>query len=217
MEKCELACQEIDFIGHHITVEGASLILKHVQAIQDFSPPRDKKQLQSFLGLVNFDRRFIPAAANILLPLTDALRADWDWVWAPVMQHSFQLIENTLAAVTTLTHPDPEAEISLAFKASNTHIGAVLQQWQSSGGGGGWRLLAFFFCKKHDAAQLKYSAFDRELLAAYLSLRHFWYMLDGRQFHILSDHKPLTQALHRVSDPWTPRVQRQLSYLAELT
>jgi hypothetical protein len=32
--------------------------------------------LQTFLGMVNFYRRFIPAAANILLPLTDALRAD---------------------------------------------------------------------------------------------------------------------------------------------
>jgi hypothetical protein len=154
IEKCELARQEIDFLGHHITAEGASLADPEAYAGDSgFSPPRDKKQLQSFLGLVNFYRRFIPAAANILLPLTDAQRADWDWVWAPVMQHSFQLIKDTLAAVTTLTHPDPEAEISLAVDASNTHIGA-----------------AFFFCKKLDAAQLKYSAFDRELLVAYLSV-----------------------------------------------
>jgi transposase InsO family protein len=168
--------------------------------------------------MVNFYRRFIPTAANILLPLTDALRADWSWVWAPAMQHSFQLVKDTLAEVATLTHPDPAADLSLAVDASNTHIGAVLQQWQPGGGGrsGGWRPLSFF-SKKLDAAQLKYSAFDRELLAAYLSLRHFRYMLDGRKFHILSDHKPLTQALHRVSDPWTPRVQRQLSFLAELT
>ncbi|MFN9939118.1 MAG: hypothetical protein ACK56I_06550, partial [bacterium] len=41
--------------------------------------------------------------------------------------------------------------------------------------------------------------------------------LDGRRFHILTDHKPLTQALHRISDPWTARVQRQLAFLAELT
>jgi hypothetical protein len=133
------------------------------------------------------------------------------------MQHSFQLVKDPLAEVATLTHPDPAADLSLAVDASNTHIGAVLQQWQPGGGSrsGGWRPLSF--SKKLDAAQLKFSAFDRELFAAYLSLRHFWYMLDGRKFHILSDHKPLTQALHRVSDPWTPRVQRQLSFLAELT
>jgi hypothetical protein len=48
MEKCELAHQEIDFLGHHITADGASPILKHVQAIQDFPAPQDKKQLQTF-------------------------------------------------------------------------------------------------------------------------------------------------------------------------
>jgi hypothetical protein len=183
-----------------------------VQAIQDFPAPQGMKQLQTFLGMVNFYRRFIPAAANILLPLTDALRADWSWTWAPTMHHSFQLVKETLAEVATLTH------LSLAVDASNTHIGAVLQQWQPGGRsrGGGWRPLSFF-SKKLDTAQLKYSAFDWELLAAYLSVRHFRYMLDGKKFHILSDHKPLTQALHRISDPWTPRVQRQLLFLAELT
>jgi hypothetical protein len=68
-----------------------------------------------------------------------------------------------------------------------------------------------------EVKQLKYSAFDRELLAAFLSVRHIRYLLDGRRFHILTDHKPLTQALYRVSDPWTARVQRQLAFLAELT
>jgi cleavage and polyadenylation specificity factor subunit 1 len=213
MEKCELGRKQVDFLGHHITADGAAPITRHVEAVQNFPTPQDKKQLQSFLGLVNFYRRFIPAAARILLPLTDALRADQDWVWSPAMQHSFQLIKDTLTSVAVLAHPDPAAEVNLAVDASNTHIGAVLQQRDASGG---WRPLAFF-SKKLDAAQLKYSAFDRELLAAYLSVRHFRYLLDGRKFHILSDHKPLTQAMHRVSDPWTARVQRQLSYLAELT
>jgi len=102
-----------------------------MQALQEFPAPQDKKQLQSFMGLVNFYRRFIPVAANILLPLTDTLRADWTcMVWAPAIQHSFQLIKKNLAAVTTLTHPDPDAEISLAVDASE-----VLQQWQSGRGG----------------------------------------------------------------------------------
>jgi hypothetical protein len=96
--------------------------------VQDFSAPQDKKQLQTFLGMVNFFRQFIPVAANILLPLTDTLRPDWSLNWAPAIQHSFQLVKDTLAAVATLTHPDPAADLSLGVDASNTHIGAVLQQ-----------------------------------------------------------------------------------------
>jgi hypothetical protein len=133
-----------------------------VQAIQEFPAPQDKKQLQTFLGMVNFYRRFIPAVANILLPLTDTLRADWSWIWAPAMQHSFQLVKDTLTEVATFTHPDPAADLSLVVDASNTHIGAVLQQWQPGSGGrsSGWRPLSFF-SKKLDTAQLKYSRLSR--------------------------------------------------------
>jgi hypothetical protein len=214
MENSELGRAAIDFLGHHITARGAELVAKHVEVIKQFPWPADCKQLQSFLGLVNFYRRFIPAGAQILFPLTEALKGDRpsNLYWTPAMQHSFEAIKAALCRATVLTHPDPHAEICLAVDASNTHIGAALQQKEGSA----WRPLAFF-SKKLDSTQRKYSAFDRELLAAYLGVRHYQYLLDGRRFHILTDHKPLTQALHRVSDPWTSRQQRQLTFLAELT
>ncbi len=62
-----------------------------------------------------------------------------------------------------------------------------------------------------------YSAFDRELLAAYLAVRHFYFLLEAKEFHILTDHKTLTYALHRVSEPWSARQQQLLSYVAEFT
>ena len=65
--------------------------------------------------------------------------------------------------------------------------------------------------------ETNYSAFDRELLAAYLAIRHFRHMLVGRVFHILTDHRPLTQALLRKAEPWSPRQTRQLSYISEYT
>jgi cleavage and polyadenylation specificity factor subunit 1 len=70
---------------------------------------------------------------------------------------------------------------------------------------------------KLDTAQSKYSAFDRELLACYLSVRHFRWMLEGQSFFISTDHKPLTFALHLSSDTWSARQQRHLSYVAEYT
>jgi hypothetical protein len=62
-----------------------------------------------------------------------------------------------------------------------------------------------FFSAKLDQAQLKYSAFERELLACYLAVRHFRCMLEGRAFYIITDHKPLVFALHSVSDAWSAR------------
>ncbi len=64
---------------------------------------------------------------------------------------------------------------------------------------------------------MKYAAFDRELLACYLGIRHFRYMLEGRYFTIFTDHKPLTFAHKRSSDPWTARQCRQLAFVAECT
>jgi hypothetical protein len=64
---------------------------------------------------------------------------------------------------------------------------------------------------------VKYSAFDRELLACYLCIRHFRYMVEGRKFTIYTDHKPLTFALKRMTDPWTARQCRQLAFVAEYT
>jgi RNase H-like domain found in reverse transcriptase len=98
--------------------------------------------------------------------------------------------------------------------ASVDHVGAALQQRPRNSGP--WQPLGFF-SKKLDPAQRKYSAFDRELYACYAGIRHFRYMLEGRKFTIFTDHKPLTQALHRTSDPWTARQCRQLPYIAEFT
>ena len=81
--KCEFGRSEVSFLGHQITSAGASPLLRHVEAVEAFPQPSDRLQLQRFLGLVNFYCRFIPAAAKILCPLTDALtRAAKPLLWS---------------------------------------------------------------------------------------------------------------------------------------
>jgi hypothetical protein len=72
-------------------------------------------------------------------------------------------------------------------------------------------------CGSPSPAQIRYSAFDRELFAYVSSIRHFRYMLEGCPFTIYIDHKPLTFAFGKVSEPWTAMQSRQLSYMAEFT
>ena len=65
--------------------------------------------------------------------------------------------------------------------------------------------------------QNEYSAFNCELLALYLAVRHFRYFLEAHSFIAYTDHKPLTLAFAKVSDPWSPRQQRHLAYISEFT
>ena len=213
-EKCVLGAATVDYLGHRVSAQGIRPLPERVEAVQQYPQPTTLKGLQSYLGMINFYRRFVPAAAGVLKPLTDALRGSkrTKLQWTPDMQHAFKVSKELLAEAATLAHPSERAELVLAVDASNSHVGAVLQQMV----GGELQPLSFF-SKKLDAAQQKYSAFDRELLACYLAIRHFRWSLEGRKFHVLSDHKPLSFALHRISDAWSARQQRQLGFVAEYT
>jgi RNase H-like domain found in reverse transcriptase len=125
----------------------------------------------------------VPNAAQLLRPLTDALAGKRRGLtWSEEMQCGF---EEDVAKVAELTHPDPAAPVSLATDASATHVGAVLQQWHA----GSWWPLAFF-SRKLSKAEVYYSTFDRELLAAFLAVKHFRFQLEGRSFRLYTDHKP---------------------------
>jgi hypothetical protein len=211
--KCVFASDAVTFLGHRVTATGIVPLQQQVAAIKDFPPPTDLKGLQRFLGMVNFYRQFIPSVARILQPLTDLLRGNPKTLtWPPAAATAFEAAKTALINATPLSHPAPKAAVSLAVDASDSHVGGVLQQQHN----GGWAPLAFF-SKKLSPAQVKYSTFDRELLAAQLAIRHFRFLLEGRRFRLLTDHKPLVSAMHRVSPPWSARQQRHLAYIAEFT
>ncbi|GFO10356.1 Pol polyprotein [Plakobranchus ocellatus] len=72
-----------------------------------------------------------------------------------------------------------------------------------------------FFSKRLRPPEMRYSTFDRELLALYLAIRHFRFFLEGRPFTAYTDHKPLVGAISKLSDPWTARQQRHLAFISE--
>ena len=83
--------------------------------------------------------------------------------------------------------------------ASNVAVGAVLQQFIEDQ----WCPIAFFSTKLKPA-ETRYSAFDRELLAIYLAIRHFRHFLEGHTFHVVNDHKPLTFVICHVISAKSP-------------
>ena len=96
--------------------------------------------------------------------------------------------------------------------ASSVAVRAVLQQRI----GEDWHPISYF-SRKLKPAETHHSAFDRELLAVYLAIKHFHYFVEGRTFHILTDHKPLTSTLLFHSDRYTPRQLWHLDYISQFT
>jgi hypothetical protein len=145
--------------------------------------------------MINFYRRFLPRAAAILAPLNDLLQGNVKGrtpvSWNPVATKAFVECKDALLQATLIAHPKTDAPLAVFTDASDFAIGAVLQQHVN----GAWQPLDFF-SKKLSAAERKYSAFDRELLAIYRAVRHFRHMVEARQFTVYTDHKPITLAFN---------------------
>ena len=217
-EKCEFNKPSIEFLGHTVSASGIAPLPDRVAAIAAHPRPTNIKELQNFLGVINFYRKFVPGAANILRPLTDALKGTPKpkaaVEWTKERRDAFQAAKAALRKATHLTYPKAGTEMALMVDASAAHIGAALQQRESATAA--WQPLGFF-SKKLDATQQRYSAYDRELLACVQGIRHFRFMLEGRPFTLYTDHKPLTFALSKAAEAWTARQSRHLSYVAEFT
>ena len=202
--KCVLGVKELDFLGHHIDQNGITPLQSKVQAILDFPQPTSQRQLQRFMGMINFNfyHRFIPHGAELLHPLHALINPKskaQDLNWDDSTSTAFLAAKQALANATLLVYPQSNAPICVITDASDIALGAVLQQYVNNS----WQPISFF-SKKMKSAETKYSTFDRELLAVYLAIRHFRYFLERRQFHVLTDHKPLTFALQTRSDRHSP-------------
>ena len=209
--KCLFGKAEVNFLSHTISAAGIRPHLTRVDAVRTFPVPRDKKSLHQFVGLINYYHRFVPRCAEILQPLHQALAAEC-FTWTVSCQKAFEEAKQTLSEAVMLVHPQPHAPTCITTDASNLAVGAVLEQFID----GQWMPISFF-SKKLNHAELNYSAFDRELLAIYLSVRHFQYFVEGRTFHINTDHKPLTFALQSSTERRSPRQARHLAFISEFT
>ena len=211
--KCILAQSSVEFLGYHVDKDGIMPLPDRVEDIRKTPAPTTVKELQSFLGMVNYYRRFIPKAAHHLTPLFELLKGKPKTIsWTKEQQAGFDAIKDALAAAALLKHPRPNAPLALTTDASNFAVGAVLEQR----GEDGWEPLAFYSAKLQEH-QRQWPPYDRELLAAFKATRHFRSMIEGRHFTLYTDHQSLVPSMSKKSEPHTARQAYQLSCISEYT
>ncbi|CAI5471096.1 unnamed protein product [Closterium sp. Yama58-4] len=158
--KCEFFKQELEFLGHVISRDGIKIDPKKIKTIQEWKAPTNVTELQSFLGFVNYVRRFIPNMAGITGPLTDLLHKDRNFVWGEEAEAAFQGLKQLLVSPPVLRIADPSKPFEVVTDASDFAIGAVLLQ----DFGNGLQPIAYE-SRKLQAAERNYPIHDKEMLA----------------------------------------------------
>lgn len=181
----------------------------HLFSIQDFPMLTSIKQLQHFIWMINFYQWFIPNCATILYHRWTCWREIIQTsCWREDAQHAFHMAKIVLANFTRLsyTNSDQRMRLSLTTDSLDAGVGAVAEQEFDSQ----CKCIVFFLAK----LSREYSTFSWELLAIYLAIKHFQHLLEGREFTIYTDHKPLTTAMSTSSNKY---ISREIWYLSQFS
>nr|XP_012151021.1 PREDICTED: uncharacterized protein K02A2.6-like [Megachile rotundata] len=130
--KCIFGASSAQYLGYVIDKKGIRPVPEKIQAISEYPQPKTIEELRRFLGILNFYRRFVKNAAAIQAPLyrylVGAKKRDKRFEWTPEAVNAFNECKASLANATLLVHPTDNAPLILATDASDSAIGAVLQQ-----------------------------------------------------------------------------------------
>ena len=207
-KKCHLCSPEVEFLGHVVSAEGVSTDPKKIEKVANWPTPRSKKEVQQFLGLANYYRRFVENFANIAKPLHRLTEKATKFEWSTDCQAAFEHLRQKLVSAPILAFPNLEKPFILDTDASDVGIGAVLSQLDDSGAE---RVIAYA-SKALSKPERRYCVTRKELLAVVSFVQHFRPYLLGRRFTLRTDHGSLTW-LSQFKEPegqlarWLERLQ----------
>ena len=176
--------QELEYLGYWVTREGIQPLKSKVKAIHQIAPPKTKKQLRGFIGLINYYRDMWKHRSGILAPLAALTSVNAKWQWRQdVEQKAFDEIKKLVARETLLTFPDFNKPFEVHTDASHLALGAVISQENKP---------IAFYSRKLLPAQTRYTTTERELLSIVETLKEFRNILLGHEIIVHTDHKNLT-------------------------
>ena len=124
--KCSFTKDSVEYLGHRVDADGIQATPQKIAAIQNAPMPKNVQQLRSFLGLLNYYRKFLPNLATIIQPLNDLLQKNTRWRWTEKCTKAVKAAKNLLLTSKMLTHYDPTMPLKLAADASQYGLGTVI-------------------------------------------------------------------------------------------
>ena len=187
LQKCEFARTQLHYLGHVINSKGIGTDPKKVEAINNWAPPANIKELEQFLGTVNYYSKFIKEYSSTAAPLFQLKKKKTIWEFTEERQQAFEKLKKALCEAPVLRHPDMTREFSLTTDASGWGLGATLSQ-------------VFQDDEEHPVScasrtlkeeETRYPPIDREALGVVWAVTYYEEYLSYNHFTVFTDHKPL--------------------------
>ncbi|KAJ8474222.1 hypothetical protein ONZ45_g16023 [Pleurotus djamor] len=210
-EKCEFEQTKIEYLGVVVSEGKVEMDPAKIAGVAEWPEPRNQTELQSFLGFVNFYRRFMKDYSHIARPLFDIQNAK-EWTWTGREQTAFEQIKGLITSEPILAAPIESRPWRLEADSSDFATGAVLSQLNPEDDK--WHPVAFF-SKSLSPAERNYEIHDKEMLSIIRGLEEWRHYLEGAEteFEIWTDHKNLeyftkAQKLNRRQARWSLYLSR---------
>lgn len=207
--KCAFFVREVQYLGYSFKDGTTAPSNSKVECLLAAAPPKDKKELQSLLGLANYFSKFISNLSDILAPLRHVL-TEKNFSWNAECQSALDDVKIRLTAKPVLRQFEPNTRIAVYTDASDHGLGAVLCQPHE-----GLLKPVMYASRTLNSAEKNYSVSERECLAIIWALERWQYYLLGRRFDVYTDHNALTTILSPTVKPKTQsaRLSRWLQRL----
>jgi hypothetical protein len=119
----------VPFLGHVVSPEGITVDPSKVRDVLEWKPPMSVPQVQSFLGLAGYYRRFILNFSKIVKPITELLNKGNKYIWSDACDEAFKVLKKLLTTLPVLTQPDIVKPFDVYYcDTSGTGLGSVLMQ-----------------------------------------------------------------------------------------
>eukprot|EP00253_Pinus_taeda_P004841 PITA_04841 len=168
-KKSLFSLEEGKLLGHIISKDGIRIDLERIQAILQIPYPRNIKELQAFLGKINFLRIFIPNLAELVRLLSNMLKTDAKVRWSLEAKQAFESIKTALTQTPVLTSPQFDRDFIIFSFASEHTIAVVLLQKDDQGN----EKPIIFFSRALRDAPLKFQIMEKQAYALVKAIKDF--------------------------------------------
>jgi hypothetical protein len=184
MKKCIFMKDEAPYLGHIISKDGIKMDPKKVETIQNWPEITTIKQLQAFLGLMGYYRKFIKNFAQVAKPMTDLLKNESVNEWGDAHTAAKQELISIITNAPLLQSPNYSKPFTIATDASNIALGAVLSQEGKP---------VAFLSKTFSDRECNWDIYEKELFAVIYTIRKWeHYLQSSLPFTIITDNNAVS-------------------------